>query len=1183
NFVKKFIGTVGFGNDYFGAIMGYEDYVIGDSVISRVYYVEGLGNNLFSIGKFCDSDLEVAFRKHSCFVRNGDGVDLLKGSSGSNLYTIFVDDIMKSSSICLLSKAFENKSWLWRHRLNHLNFGTINDLVRKYLVRGLPRLKFEKDHLCSACQLEKSKKKYTHKPKSKNTTTEVLHTLHIDLCGPMRVPSINGKKYILVIFDDYSRFTWVKFLRSKDETLNEDLGNLKAVADIDIFVGYAPNRKEVQPLISHQGVAAGPTIKDNPFAQPEDDPFVNLFAPKPSYEESSSRDVSLVESNQFIQPHNHLRKWSNNQPMDNIIGNPSRPISTRKQLAIDALWCFYNSILSKVKPKNFKTVMTEACWFEAMQEEIHEFDWLQQEHDHLPDGCEDCIFEWRAERRSLLQSTEGFVDPDHPTHVYRLKKALYGLKQAPRAWYNTLLRSAISLCCNNVQHSRSKHIDILHHFIREQVENDVVELYFVTTDYQLANIFTKALPRERFEFLLPRLGMENKMAEENAHAPTRTDEQLVLVKARLSIGKSNLLMDIQRKQKNPIFLISLDILQNTNFFDTKSGIYSFQLDKLWFTLDADLLRSDLGITPKDPAHPFVAPLTGDLVLDFVNNLGYPKELQFVLKMYVNSLYQPWRSILSMINQCLMGKTLGYDRPRHPVIQMLWGVVTGTNVDYAKLIWEEFVQAIKIFFSDAASLKVPSKKPKPHSHLYITADDYSLGNLKFIPKGGLDEKYLEMAARKQRQPIAVTDEESVKKKTVPPANKSKKPTLDKQTKHVKEKSTKPSPSKKASKDKVMKVRKGKRSDRLVNEADEEPQPAPEIPRRTPVTEKASTRPSAEPQDDTSTNVVRDTLSPADAETDADTEKSNSEADTEILDVTKEQGKDVTNIVAIEERTVGLDEGQAGSDLVNTLESRPPPDEDHTGSNPKQSHLALDGPNLSPCIKTSSLYFLAHLLSTPIIDLTLPKPVSPPAQEPVFTATTTTATTTTTITTTTTLLPPPPPLQQQSTIVPELATRVSALEKICANFEKKHKLQDKTTEALSPRVRMLENHDLYSKIGNFVNETIKEAVQNALQASVRECFRELLEFEMKEILHDPMLKSGSYRSQPKHAALYDALEVYMDRENMEEFIEATAKSRKRCRDDQDPPPPPLKDSNQSKKKRHNSDASASKQPQAQTSLA
>ncbi|GJW46373.1 retrovirus-related pol polyprotein from transposon TNT 1-94 [Tanacetum coccineum] len=217
NFMKKLIGAVRFGNDHFGAIMGYVDYVICDCVISRVYYVEGLGHNLFFVRQFCDSDLEVVFRKHSCYVRDTDSVELIKGSCGSNLYTISVEDMMKSSPIFLLSKASKNKSWLWHPRLNHLNFGTINDLTRNDLVKGLPRLKFEKDHLCFACQLGK-RKKHTHKPKTENTNLEVLNTLHMDLCRPMRVQTINGNKYILVIIDDYSRFTWVKFLRSKDET-----------------------------------------------------------------------------------------------------------------------------------------------------------------------------------------------------------------------------------------------------------------------------------------------------------------------------------------------------------------------------------------------------------------------------------------------------------------------------------------------------------------------------------------------------------------------------------------------------------------------------------------------------------------------------------------------------------------------------------------------------------------------------------------------------------------------------------------------------------------------------------------------------------------------------------------------------------------------------------------------------
>nr|GFA28472.1 retrovirus-related Pol polyprotein from transposon TNT 1-94 [Tanacetum cinerariifolium] len=228
NFVQKFLGTVKFGNDHVAKIMGYGDYKIGNVTISQVYYVEGLGHNLFSVGQFCDSDLEVAFCQHTCFIRNLDGVDLLTGSRGNNLYTLSLQDMIASSPICLLSKAYKTKSWLWHRFLSHLNFGAINHLARQGLVRGLPKLEFEKDHLCSVCTMGKRTKK-THKPKSKDTNQEKLYLLHMDLYGPMRVKSVNGKKYILVIVDDYSRFTWVKFLRSKDETLEFIIKFLKMI------------------------------------------------------------------------------------------------------------------------------------------------------------------------------------------------------------------------------------------------------------------------------------------------------------------------------------------------------------------------------------------------------------------------------------------------------------------------------------------------------------------------------------------------------------------------------------------------------------------------------------------------------------------------------------------------------------------------------------------------------------------------------------------------------------------------------------------------------------------------------------------------------------------------------------------------------------------------------------------
>ncbi|GJV05418.1 retrovirus-related pol polyprotein from transposon TNT 1-94 [Tanacetum coccineum] len=185
-------------------------------IISTVYYVEGLRHNLFSVGQFCDANLEVAFQKNTCFIRNLEGVDLLLGSRYTNLYTISLDDMLKKSLICLLLKASKTKSWLWHRRLSHLNFSTLNKLAKDSLARGIPKLKFQKYHLCSACALGKIKKS-SYQPKAEDINQEKLYLLHMDLCGPIRVESINRKKYILVIVDDYSRFTWVKFMRSKDE------------------------------------------------------------------------------------------------------------------------------------------------------------------------------------------------------------------------------------------------------------------------------------------------------------------------------------------------------------------------------------------------------------------------------------------------------------------------------------------------------------------------------------------------------------------------------------------------------------------------------------------------------------------------------------------------------------------------------------------------------------------------------------------------------------------------------------------------------------------------------------------------------------------------------------------------------------------------------------------------------
>nr|GFB39647.1 retrovirus-related Pol polyprotein from transposon TNT 1-94 [Tanacetum cinerariifolium] len=216
NFVEKFLGTVHFRNDQFALILGYGDLVQGNVTINRVYYVEGLNHNLFSVGQFCDADLEVAFRKSTCFVRDLQGNDLLVGNRESDLCTISLQESTSSTPLCLVAKATPTQAWLWHRRLSHLNFDYISLLLKKDIVIGLPKLKYVKDQLCSFCKLSKAKRS-SIKSKAVPSSKGRLNLLHMDLCGPMRIASINGKKYILVIVDDYSRYTWTLFLRSKDE------------------------------------------------------------------------------------------------------------------------------------------------------------------------------------------------------------------------------------------------------------------------------------------------------------------------------------------------------------------------------------------------------------------------------------------------------------------------------------------------------------------------------------------------------------------------------------------------------------------------------------------------------------------------------------------------------------------------------------------------------------------------------------------------------------------------------------------------------------------------------------------------------------------------------------------------------------------------------------------------------
>ncbi|GJV78078.1 retrovirus-related pol polyprotein from transposon TNT 1-94 [Tanacetum coccineum] len=482
--------------------------------ISRVYYVEGLGHNLFSIDQFCDADIEVAFRKNTCFIRNLEGGDLLLGSRDINLYTISLDDMLKTSPIYLLSKASKTKSWVWHCRLSHLNFGTLNKLAKDGLSRGIPRLKFKKDHLCSACALGKSKKS-SHQPKAEDTNQEKLYLLHricVARCvwrvlmgkdngtefvnrtllefyenvgishqtSIARTPQQNGvvKKRnrnlieasrTMLIFSKAPLFLWAEaintacytqnhsliylqynktpyeLMQDKEPDLslfhvfgslyyptndNDDLRKLDAKADIVTFneltsmaseqFSLGPGLHSMTPATSSSGLVSNPVsqqpfqeaaalravvLADSPVStsidqdapsaripstQEQEHPLnisqgfeeslkTLIFCDDPLHESLHEDLTSQGSSSNVRQTHTlfeHLGRWTKDHPIENVIDNPSRFVSTRKHLQTDAMWCYFDAFLTPVEPKNFKQAMTEPSWIDAMQEEIHEFERL---------------------------------------------------------------------------------------------------------------------------------------------------------------------------------------------------------------------------------------------------------------------------------------------------------------------------------------------------------------------------------------------------------------------------------------------------------------------------------------------------------------------------------------------------------------------------------------------------------------------------------------------------------------------------------------------------------------------------------------------------------------------------------------------------------------------------------------
>nr|GEU58727.1 retrovirus-related Pol polyprotein from transposon TNT 1-94 [Tanacetum cinerariifolium] len=605
---------LGFGIDHFGTIIGYGDYVIGDSVISRVYYVEGLGHNLFSVRQFYDSDLEVAFRKHYCYVQDTDCVELIRGSRSEDL-----GKLQPTADIGIFASYAPNKKDKFKART--------------------------KSNSCSS------------------------------LCTPT-----NKDLEILFqpMFDEYLEPHRVERPVSPAPAVQLPVNSAGTPSSTTIdqdapSPSISLSSSALQSHSLHQDIATESTfMEDNLVAPVDNNPFINIFALEPRSDASLSGDVSSTESTYVSQTLHHLipqpdcvmiiaLKWIYKVKLDeygDVLKNKARLVAKgyRQEEGID----FKESFAPVARIKAIHIFITNAT------------------------GKNMTIYQMDVKTAFLND---------------KLKEEVY----APRA-------CAIALCCNNVHHSRSKHIDIRHNFIREQVEKGVVKLCFVTTDYQLADIFTKALPRERFEFLLPRL---DTMADVNVNAPanqaptmappTRTDDQILPHIRWVPIGKSNCYLDVE--------------------------------------------RDDLQITPFNNNNAFSSPSSSDALINFVNDLGYPKVVRNLSNVVTNDMFQLWRALTKIINMCLTGKTSGFERPRDLVLQILWGVVNRAHIDYAERIWEEFTQSIHTFIEDKKNLRKHKFHPRPDSPLHLPNEEPILGYLKFSEP--YNKEYLEKVAKHQR--------------------------------------------------------------------------------------------------------------------------------------------------------------------------------------------------------------------------------------------------------------------------------------------------------------------------------------------------------------------------------------------------------------------------------------------------
>ncbi|GJS01277.1 retrovirus-related pol polyprotein from transposon TNT 1-94 [Tanacetum coccineum] len=411
-------------NNDFAVIAGYGDVVIGLMTIKKVYYVEGLRHNLFSIRQFCDKGLEVAFRKSTCFVRTKDGVDLLTGDCSSNLYTIALNDIASNSSACLLVKASSLQSWLWHQRLSQLNFATINNLVKSNLVRASEVIISFINQTQVNLQLQVQRVQTDNGTEFKNKTLakffdEVGITQQFSAIRTPQQNDVVERRNRTLVEAARTILTFANLPLCYLLNDYDDVGKLNAKGDIGVFVGYSnesvafkiynkqTSKKDLEDLFHNfydeyfdaskitKSLTTNVETSNNEIPSHGEEVFHEVSESFQEESSSSSLNDDVQQSSEEVMvPPTNTQSISNesvpnvneastshnvfNERLEDAyfdasttFHDPSNSsVRTRGQLANS---CLFACLLSSIEPANVAEALKDADWVSAMQDELDQF------------------------------------------------------------------------------------------------------------------------------------------------------------------------------------------------------------------------------------------------------------------------------------------------------------------------------------------------------------------------------------------------------------------------------------------------------------------------------------------------------------------------------------------------------------------------------------------------------------------------------------------------------------------------------------------------------------------------------------------------------------------------------------------------------------------------------------------